>query len=264
MEKQLFFNELMKSAVPSWNFRHFPSTNGINLPFQFFLPENYSPEKKYPVLLFMHGMGSVGSDGKHIYQQAASVLRQIESLEKYKSGVIVLAPHMPKGNTWVKVEHDENRKIVPTGDEITDWLFAAKELLDTAMEELPIDSRRVYGWGNSMGAYALWFLAAKFPKLLTAIVPVAGYGRPETAEKMKDVAVFAAHGDADSLVDYCGSKNMVDALIACGAKDVTLRTYEGKGLSLNDVFGPMGEDPTVLEWMFSKKSSDRQKEESIK
>ncbi|MFH1301425.1 MAG: phospholipase, partial [Planctomycetota bacterium] len=28
-----------------------------------FVPRNYSPEKKYPVILFLHGAGERGSDG---------------------------------------------------------------------------------------------------------------------------------------------------------------------------------------------------------
>ena len=251
-----FFEDIIKNGNAGWNFMHYPASNGIELPYQLYIPESFSDDKKYPILLFMHGMGSVGTDGTHIYQPQATALRQIEASEAYKNNVIILAPRHPKGVKWVNVERGDNKKFsTDINPQITDWLAAAEELLDRATEYLPADTSRIYGWGNSMGAFSLWFLCAEYPELFTAIVPVAGGGRPDTARILKDVAVFAAHGDADATVDYMATKLMTDGMLAAGAADAHLRTYKEKGHSIKDVFGPMGEDPEVVNWLFTRKKS---------
>ena len=45
----------------------YDSKNGNTLPYRLFMPKNYDSAKKYPVILFLHGAGEIGTDNeKHI------------------------------------------------------------------------------------------------------------------------------------------------------------------------------------------------------
>jgi predicted peptidase len=63
--------------------------------------------------------------------------------------------------------------------------------------------------GHSMGAIGTWKIAPKYPDLWASIGMFAGSGAADTLERIKHVAQFVVHGDADATVNVRGSRNMV-------------------------------------------------------
>ena len=61
-----------------WSFKHFTSANGVNIPYQIYIPNGYTPEKKYPCILYMHSAGVKCSDGSQIKTPEAKFLRVLE------------------------------------------------------------------------------------------------------------------------------------------------------------------------------------------
>ncbi len=235
---------------PGWTFEVFEASNKIALPYQIYLPENLDPSKEYPVILFMHGLGSVGTSGEHISQTVAQFVKNVTASEKYKNEVIIIAPQHPKGQKWVNVDYKPGTYDFEKTP-ISKWLKAAKELLDTQMKTLPIDADRVYGYGNSMGAFATIYMAMTYPDLYAAIVPVAGGCDPAKASLIKDVPIWLFHGDADTTVNIVGSQTLYDNLIGMGAKDAKLTVYKGVGHAAQGCFVAAANTEGLLEWMFS-------------
>ncbi|MBQ7171610.1 MAG: dienelactone hydrolase family protein [Clostridia bacterium] len=244
----------LKNKRPGWHLFSYTAKNGVTLPCQFYRPANFTMQHNYPVLFFMHGMGSVGTDGEHIRKpEITSVLSGLVGSPEYRNSLVILAPQTTREKPWVKVKIPALEGTYRQEEEPVDSLAAAKELFDLALASFPLDSRRVYGWGNSMGAYALWDLATRYPDFFTAFVAVAGGGDPEKAAVIAHIPVRAYHGDADKVVHYDGSRKMIEAMKAAGARDAELITYEGVGHHASLCFGAAGRDTAAVDWLFAQR-----------
>lgn len=233
-----------------WEFKTYKASNNTSLPYQIYIPKNLDSTKEYPVLLFMHGLGSVGTTGDHINQTVAQFVKNVTGSEKYKDEVIIIAPQHPSGQKWVNVDYKPGTYEFDNTP-ISKWLAAAKELLDSQMAVLPIDENRVYGYGNSMGAFATIYMAMTYPDLYAAIVPVAGGCDPTKAALIKDVPIWLFHGDADTTVNIVGSRTLYDNLIALGATDAKITVYKGVGHATTGCFVAAANTTGLLDWMFS-------------
>ena len=86
------------------------------------------------------------------------------------------------------------------------------EFIDFARGNKNIDVNRVYIVGASMGAYATWQMCISHPDWFAAAVPVCGGGMYWNAARLKDLPVWAFHGDCDDVVLAEESLHMVDAV----------------------------------------------------
>lgn len=232
-----------------WNFKSYKASNGTTLPYQIHIPESYDANKKYAVVLFMHGLGSVGTTGNHIYKNTSKIVENIPQ-SKYKDEVIILAPQHPKGEKWVEVNYKPGTYDFDKTP-ISKWLAAAKELVDATSKDLPVDTNRIYGFGNSMGAFATIYMAMTYPDLYAAIVPVAGGCDPTQAALIKDVPIWLFHGNKDTTVNIVGSQTLYDNLKALGAKDAKLTVFNGVGHAAQGCFVAAADTSGLLDWMFS-------------
>ena len=233
-----------------WEFKTYKASDNTSLPYQIYLPDNLDESKKYPVILFMHGLGSVGTNGEHITQTVAQFVKNVTASEKYKNEAIIIAPQHPKGQKWVNVDYKPGTYEYDKTP-MSKWLKAAKELLDEQMKALPIDENRVYGYGNSMGAFATIYMAMTYPDLYAAIVPVAGGCDPTKAALIKDVPIWLFHGDADTTVNIIGSQTLYDNLIALGSTNAKITIYKGVGHSSTGCFVKAANTDGLLDWIFS-------------
>ncbi|MEO8612782.1 MAG: prolyl oligopeptidase family serine peptidase, partial [Chloroflexota bacterium] len=132
------------------------------------------------------------------------------------------------------------------------WAFeteALKALLDSILAEYAVDADRVYLTGLSMGGYGSWALGIQHPELFAAVVPICGGGEPDAVCVLKNVPVWAFHGDADPVVELSESVKMVEALQACGG-DVKLTVYPGVE---HDSWTQTYANPELYEWFLSHK-----------
>lgn len=237
-------------VVAGWTFKSFKASNNTTLPYQLYMPENYDPAKEYPVILFMHGLGSVGNKGEHISQTVAQFVKNVAASKEYKNEVIIVAPQHPSGQKWVEVNFTPGTYNF-ANTPISKWLAAAKELLDSCIEDYSIDENRIYGYGNSMGAFATIYMAMTYPDLYAAIVPVAGGCDPTKASLIKDVPIWLFHGDKDTTVNIIGSRTLYNNLISLGAKEAKLTVFQGVGHAAQGCFVAAANTNGLLDWMFS-------------
>ena len=171
-----------------------------------FVPHDYSGEKPYPVVLFLHGAGSTGTDGKKQVSGIAAAIRRDEK----SFPAIVVFPQSQK-RTWQAESEDGKRALA---------------ILAEVEKSYKVDPKRVYLTGLSMGGFGTWSLAAAFPQKWAAIVPICGGGNPRQAEKIKDIPCWCFHGDADTTVKVDLSRNMIKTLKAAGG-DPKYTEYPG-------------------------------------
>src|SRR5262249_17824040 len=151
---------------------------GAEAKYVLFVPHDYKGDKAYPLILFLHGSGESGTDGKK--QVAVGLGPALKKHEKAFPFLVVF-PQSQK-YSWQADSQDSQRAIA---------------ILDEVMKSYKVDPQRVYLTGLSMGGSGTWSLAAKYPGRWAAIVPVCGGGDPKQAEKIKHLPCWCFHGSAD-------------------------------------------------------------------
>jgi predicted peptidase len=162
-----------------------------------FIPKDYTGEKEYPVILFLHGSGSTGDDGEK--QAKGGLAKAIRDKKSNFPFITVFPQAHTKG--WNA-----------NGSSARDALA----ILDEVQKNYKTDKKRVYLTGLSMGGFGTWSLAAAYPERWAAIAPICGGGDPKSAPKIKDLPCWCFHGDADTTVSVEKSRAMVKALKAAG------------------------------------------------
>jgi predicted peptidase len=210
--------------------------DGKKMGYLLFLPGDYGKEKdkKIPVIFFLHGSGEAGDGTTQIQKVAIHGPPKIAAAKPDSMPFIVISPQNPPP--------DPN---APRGTRGWQPKFL-KGLLDDVMKSHPqADPKRIYLTGLSMGGMGSWRMAAEYPDTFAAVAPVCGFGNPESAEKLKNVPIWAFHGEKDTSVPIDRDQAMVDAVKAAGAKDIQFTRYPDKS---HDCWTVTYDNPKLYEW----------------
>ena len=123
-------------------------------------------------------------------------------------------------------------------------------LIEKSIKELPVDPKRVYITGLSMGGYGTWDLVARRPDLFAAAAPVCG-GADEAHGRRgsRTSPIWAFHGAKDTAVKPARSRNMIAALEKAGGKP-KYTEYPDVG---HNSWDPAYKDPELFKWLFAQK-----------
>ena len=198
------------------------------LPFALYLPKDFDsdPDKKWPLLIFLHGAGERGSDLKAVHRHGP--FREIREGREFP--FVVVAPQVPEDSLWEGHQETLNEML-------DDWIAAYR-----------IDPDRVYLTGLSMGAYGAWSWGSLNADRFAAMMPLCGSGDPNRASRLRGVPVWAFHGDQDDTVPLSGTANMVEKLQSSGG-DVRFTVCEGVG---HDCWTETYHREDIYEWLLSK------------
>jgi predicted peptidase len=217
--------------------------DGKTLPYRLLRPEGTEVGKKYPLVVFLHGAGERGTDNEK--QLVHGVGQFVENRDKYPC--FLIAPQCPDGKKWVEVDWSADSHTQPKEPGEVGRLTLG--LIEKAIKDLPVDPKRVYLTGLSMGGYGAWDLAARRPDLFAAVAPVCGGADEATAGKVKDLPVWAFHGAKDTAVKPARSRNMIAALEKAGGKP-KYTEYPDVG---HNSWDPAYRDPELFQWLFAQK-----------
>ena len=193
------------------------------------MPHDYKADKPYPLILFLHGSGETGDDGKRqTYVGLGPVLRMNEKRFPF----FVLLPQSQE-RTWQADSKDAQRAL---------------DMLAAVQKEYKIDDKRVYLTGLSMGGFGTWSLAEKYPDRWAAIVPVCGGGDSSKAESIKNIPCWVFQGDADQSVSVDHSRKMVQALKDAGGNP-KYTEYAGVG---HNSWEMAYNTPELYEWLLQQ------------
>lgn len=235
------------SAAALTEAREFASSDGGVFRYRWHQPPKFEPGKTYPMLVYMHGAGSRGTNNVgHLYWAAPLVF----DLEKrFGKDYFFLAGQVPKGKRWVEVDWSSTAHKMPT--EPSETMGRQIEFLEKAFRELPIDRSRVYVTGLSMGGYGTWDLICRKPEWFAAAIPVCGGGDVRMAERLRDLPIWAYHGDLDTTVPTVRSRNMVRAIWEAGGNVRYSELPEVAHCSWIQAYG----NEKTLDWLYSQRNS---------
>ncbi|MCQ2386421.1 MAG: hypothetical protein MJ078_07100, partial [Clostridia bacterium] len=97
----------------------YTDSDGKNLPFRIYLPENYNSDYAYPLLVFLHGAGERGDDNDLQLKNVVMKLFEDKSSPIYQC--ILIAPQCPVEEQWVDTPwEDGNYSVdqIPESDQL--------------------------------------------------------------------------------------------------------------------------------------------------
>lgn len=216
------------------------------LPYRLHIPEDYDPQEKYPVILFLHGAGERGEDNEKNLANN-NTLPQLARDSEYPC--IIVVPQCPTGQQWVNTpwkDGNYNQDNIA----ISTPLSMVKSLLDNIETEYSVDKNREYIMGVSMGGFGTWDMITRYPERFAAAIPICGGADPNKATLIKDMPIWTFHGTADEDVPYAGTEAMVKALTEAGAKNVKFITYNGANHAATWV--KAYQEPDFYSWLFAQ------------
>ncbi len=207
----------------SFSFETFKGTKWT-APYRLRLPENYSIEKKYPVVLFYHAAGERGDD--NVMQLSIGLPVAMEDPQSPLYNAIIIAPQCPLDKKWVDTDWRLGNYSMD-GIEETVYMETALELLDYTLKKYSCDKSRIYTMGISMGAFAVWYTLARHGERFAAAFACCGAGDPSKAELLRDIPIWCYHGSLDGEVPADSTKNMAKAIEAVGGKKIHYTEFPG-------------------------------------
>jgi predicted peptidase len=180
-----------------------PNYNSESLMYNLYVPKNYNPSKKYPLVLFIHDAGAVGDDPTTTLTQGLGAVIWATPSEQAKHECFVLAPQ------YTTVIADDNSKTAEQMDITVD-------LVKKLERQYNIDTNRLYNTGQSMGGMTSIAMDIKYPDMFAASLLVACQWDPEKVTPMakKNLWIVVSEGDNKA---YPGMNAITDVLKNQGA-----------------------------------------------
>lgn len=223
--------EPLRSSSSVFQLKTFQDDLGTHK-YSLFLPQGYHSRKKWPVVLFLHGAGERGKDGVRPTRVGLGAALQAHP-ERY-----------PFIAVFPQAEDEEKRYL-------ESWLAdgadgqRAMRILDSVIKEYSVDSEKQILTGWSMGGYGAWSLAAADPSRWLSVVPLCGGGKPEWAENLKEVPVWAFHGERDSVVLPASTEAMAAAFKGLDSQFSYTRIEN----AAHDIWRNTYGNSALMEWM---------------
>lgn len=228
-----------------WLLTYEPVLAQQSLPYRLIYPLHYNKHKRYPLVLFLHGAGQRGNDNESQLKGVPNALTDTVGREKYPC--FILAPQCPKNDVWVKFPHFP--QSLQTTEQPTPSAQLALAILDSLLQHLPIDKKRVYITGYSMGGEGAFDFLTRRPKLFAAAIPVCSVADTSRAKYIAKIPIWAFHGDADDVNDVKYSRLMIAELKKYNGQP---KYTEYPGVKHNSWMQAYGEKE-VWEWMWGRR-----------
>jgi predicted peptidase len=217
-----------------------------------YVPRNYTRDKQWPVILFLHGAYADAKDflpmfgtlpPKGPYPLPGSIVwggslggAVIRNPQRFPC--LVVWPQIPRGNTF--------------GPWSGRFETLALQALDEVIANYNGDRNRLYVTGISLGGVGTWNFITDHPDRFAAAMPICGcgdYGAKKIAQAVKSLPIWVFHGDKDSLVSVNCSRALVTAVQAAGNPNLHYTEYPGVDHNCWDI---AYNDPQVIEWLLAQ------------
>jgi phospholipase/carboxylesterase len=214
---------LAAPAQPNTGVHHEHNEPGSRGGFSLYVPEYYTPDRAWPLVMALHG-GS-GNGRGYLWNW----LREARS-----HGAILVAP-TATGNTWALMGEDADSPNL-------------NRMLDSLRARWNIDPTRLLLTGMSDGGTFCYVTGLQTTCPFTHLAPIAATFHPLIAEmadapRLQGLPVFLVHGRLDWMFPVEIARRTREALSAAGA-DVIYRELE----DLSHCY-PREMNPAILSWL---------------
>ncbi|MEO5594393.1 MAG: PHB depolymerase family esterase [Chitinophagaceae bacterium] len=166
------------------------------------LPARYdSTTKKYPLLIFLHGVGELGNGSTDLSRVLSNAVPRLLSQHTFPAQFTV---------------NGANYSFLIINPQFKEWPQAAdvNAMIDYAVANYRVDESRIYVAGLSMGGGNTWDYAVAYAGRVAAVVPICGASWP-SKDQMGNIAkanlpVWAFHNNDDGTVGVNTTVSNVD------------------------------------------------------
>jgi len=233
----------------AWVDLYEPHADG-EMPYRLMKPIGFDSTKSYPVIVSLHGAGGIGTDNWRQLKGWNKLLAEEKRRSDYPC--YVLAPQTNGG--WQEMQ--------------------LKGIQDVIAALPSVDRDRIYILGHSMGGGGTYRFIQMDPGYFAAAAPSAGSGlrRSEQsidASLIKDVPIWAFHGDNDRLCPYERDQKIFAEMERLGG-NMKLTAWAGDGHDVGDKTIAGGDNGTtqlssdrcdaeldLMKWLFSRSLAER-------
>ena len=209
------------------------------VPYRLFVPKNLVAERRYPLILWLHGGGGTGTDNvKQIEGDQVPGTRTWTSPERQATyPAFVLVPQ--SAGAWADLSTPE----------LGPRLAVVVQILDALLSEFPIDPKRVYVLGQSLGGSGVWNLISNKPeRFAAAIILCPNPGNLTQAARAATVPIWIFQGATDDFGRVPGSRALVAALKQAGGHP-RYTEYPNVG---HEIWTRVFAEPEIVLWLFAQ------------
>ena len=219
-------------TVDDFAARALTNAQGLLL-YRLFVPTNYNPATKYPLVIFLHGAGERGSDNRLQLTGQTGVLVFASAANQSKYPSFMIAPQCPTGGAWA----DSIRR---------QQVF---DLINALEVEFSIDPDRLYLTGLSMGGYGTWDYITAYTNMYAAAVPMSAGGDSGLASRIIRLPIWNFHAADDGTVNVSGSRTTINALRNAGGNPIYTEYASGGHV----VWTPAYNTPILMDWVYAQR-----------
>jgi predicted peptidase len=186
---------------------------------------------KFPLIVTLHGIGERGSD---LWKVKGEGLPKILD-GKNTFPFIVISPQCPSTAEWYYNDGIQQK---------------LDKMIDSVIARYPVDTNRIYLTGLSMGGIGTLDLAIRYPQRFAALIPIAF--RIEDGWNLcaiKDMPMWAFHGERDDIIPISKAQAVVNALVVCGGNPL-FTIYPDL---YHDSWTRTYNNPDIYTWLLTKR-----------
>lgn len=230
--------------------------DGRSMVYRYYLPAGYRPDQSYPLVLSLHGAGQVGTDN---VLNVSIVINGLIAATESDYPAILLAPQVASQG-WSPNNPDD----------------LTIELLEEFLDRFPVDRRRLYLTGASMGGFGTMRYLEHYhvdqPGTLrfAAAAPTAGaFVSSEAIDELRTTPLWLSHNTGDPVVPFDTSLETYNALTGqplAAPFQANVRGGGGGGplsesgltrltagqRNNHNSWGPLYQDPAFYDWLFAQ------------
>lgn len=189
------------------------------------LPQNYTADKKYPLIIGLHGAGGSAADYARMWEKEAN-----------EYGFIVACPQSNDSEGW--------------------WPLTANYMIIAVVDDVKknYNITDVFLTGHSAGAKITYSTALWNPHVFKGVAPVSSsFGafvpQQDDLENARGQNFYILHGKNDNVIPLVNAMNTRNVLEAAGA-NVTFRVLPNHGHEY-----PLEENENIIKWFMSLENS---------
>jgi predicted peptidase len=202
-----------------------------SMPCRLLVPHNYDAKKRYPLLVYLHGGGGIGTDNARQIRGGNGQVLDLFVRNQKGFPSFILVPQS-SGEGWA--DRAQLAKIL--------------DVIAAAQKQYSIDAKRVYLGGQSIGGFATYAVVAARPDLFAAAFVLSGSGDPSSAPKLARVPFWILHGSADRIVPVDYAHKMRDAIRGAGGL-ARYTEFRGEG---HQIWPHIAEEKELVPWLFTQ------------